>query len=86
MSKRRKVTQTESDKNIEQLYREINEGIFEPGTVGFEDENSQNDDAADISSDEEDVVEEQDDTRDHDVAPDPIVTDELPTKQKFKSA
>ena len=48
------------------MYREINEGIFEPGTVEFEDDDNRSD-AEDILSDEGDAEGEsakiQNDTR-----------------------
>ena len=42
-SKKRRVPQGESERNLQQLYREIYEGPFEPGTISFENED---DDAA----------------------------------------
>ena len=89
--KKRRVTQGESDRNLQQLYREIYECPFEPDTIGFQNEDDDDDDAAatNIQLDEENQEEANevvDDKRDYDVPEDPVLTDEVPKKQKFKSA
>ena len=54
LPKKRRVTQGESERNLQQLYREIYECPFEADTIGFQNEDDNDDDAAatNIQSDE----------------------------------
>ena len=54
LPKKRRVTQGESERNLQQLYREIYEYPFEADTIGFQNEDDDDDDAAatNIQSDE----------------------------------
>ena len=88
--KKRRVIQGESKRNLQQLYREFYEGPFKPGTIGFQNEYDDDNDAAaaNIQSDEEDQEEANevvDDNRDYDVPEDSVMTDEVPEKQRFKN-
>ena len=44
--KKRRVTQGESERNLQQLYKEIYEGPFEPGTICFQNEDDDDIDTA----------------------------------------
>ena len=57
--RKRRVTQGESEGNLEQIYKEIYGGQFEPGIIGFQNEDDADDDdaPANIQSDEEDEKE-----------------------------